>query len=387
MTIFEKILVLSKQTAKDILKGDRPTEFGETDLFNAEEKDSILSELTEDSNIQERLRLNQQVNTKEDWKKVQRRIDFPKKSRFIWKYAAAAVVLVGVMSTMYFYQVGFGSGDGGILIPKEEPITLELENGEIKVLDEKASSQIATTSGQVVGQQEKTKLTYSVGEASEELVYNTLKVPYGKRFDIELSDGTTVFLNAGSSIRYPVAFISGYERQVYLTGEAYLKVSKDSLNPFIVTADELNVEVLGTEFNVLAYAEDKVADVVLVEGSVALSQNRSGEEHEDMSIILQPGQMGTFQRVEGTLSTKDVVTGVYTSWIDGDLVFRNMVFENILRKLERHYNITINNTNTSLAKKEFNASFGNEPIEKVLEYFKISYGIEFTIKDNQVFIE
>lgn len=303
--------------------------------------------------------------------------------RPVWRYASIAALFIGLIGLGIFYQQGGFSTKADVVIPGNDAITLELDNGEIKIIDENGSETIATASGQVVGQQEKNKLTYEGSEITGELVYNTLTVPYGKRFDIELSDGTTVFLNAGSSIRYPVNFIKGLERQVYLTGEAFLEVAKDTKHPFIVNADELNVQVLGTQFNVSNYPEDKRAEVVLVEGSVGMYQ-----DHEDFdkntNVVLTPGLKGTFDESTEQIETKEVSTKVYTAWVGGELVFRNMTFDNILKKLERTYNVTINNTNTELGRKTFNASFKEGDINAVLQSFQKYYGIEYSIKNNEV---
>ncbi len=303
--------------------------------------------------------------------------------RPVWRYASIAALFIGLIGLGIFYQQGGFDTKSDFVIPGDDVITLELDNGEIKFIDENGSETIATASGRVVGQQEKNKLTYEGIEATNELVYNTLTVPYGKRFDIELSDGTTIFLNAGSSIKYPVNFIKGLERQVFLTGEAYLEVATDKEHPFIVNADALNVQVLGTQFNVSNYLEDNRAEVVLVEGSVGMY---SDEEifDKDKNVVLTPGLKGTFDEATTEIETKEVSTKVYTAWVSGELVFRNMTFDNILKKLERTYNVTINNTNRELGRKPFNASFKQGDINEVLQSFKKYYGIEYSIINNEV---
>ncbi|RAV29463.1 FecR family protein [Sinomicrobium soli] len=299
------------------------------------------------------------------------------------KYAAAALVL---LSLGYLYEQGhFSSQQEDILIPGNEAVTLQLDNGDIEVIDPESSGNVTDTHGRIIGKQDKNKITYDKAANSTE-AYNTLKVPYGKRFDVVLSDGTTVYLNAGTSLKYPVQFPEKGNRQVYITGEAFFDVAKDPQHPFVVNADALHVQVLGTRFNVAAYPEDPAIDVVLVEGSVSMYSREYSTESQK-KILLKPGYIGVYKPAENSLTTKEVVTGVYTSWLDGELVFRNMPLKNILKRLERHYNITITNHNAALADKEFNASFGSEPVEKVLEYFKISYGIDFKIEDNKVIIK
>lgn len=298
------------------------------------------------------------------------------------KYAAAVIILLGLG---YFYQQGyFSPGTGQQLVPEEEPITLQLDNGEIEVIDPQKTDRVTDASGRVVGRQDRGKITYNGDTVGEAIAYNTLKVPYGKRFEVELSDGTAVFLNSGTALKYPVNFREGEDRQVTVTGEAYFKVARDTKHPFIVNTGKLNVRVLGTSFNVSAYPEDAVTDIILVEGKVALyTEDKTPGE----STVITPGTRGTLLREAGEISTEAVNTVVYTSWMEGTLVFRNMTFDNILKKLERHYNITIINTNKALGKETFNASFENETIENVLAYLNASYAIDYEIKDNKVFIK
>ena len=304
----------------------------------------------------------------------------------VFKYAAVAVFF---LSIGYFFQKDFFSGKSSneTAMPKEEFITLQLEDGNIKVISQDGSAQVLDSKGNIVGKQKGNRLIYNDGSALERIVYNTLRVPYGKRFEILLSDGTKAYLNAGSSLKYPIKFLEGEKRQVYLTGEAFLDVAKDNDHPFIVNAGDLKIRVLGTQFNVSTYPEDKTSEVVLVEGLLELYLG-SKDYRVKNSTILKPGFKGSYNKKDSEVTTKPVITSIYTSWINGELVFRNMTFENILKKLERHYNVTIDNRNVELSLKEFNANFGSEPIKNVLEELKVNYGIKYEISDtNKIIIE
>ena len=303
------------------------------------------------------------------------------------KIAVAASLFIGVLVGGYLYQQGyFTANSEALLTPVNEAITLELDNGTIEVIAENGEAKIMDNNGQIVGRQQGNQLVYSDEVILEELVYNTLTVPYGKRFDVQLSDGTVVYLNAGTSIKYPLKFISGENRQVFLTGEAFFKVKEDKDHPFIVNAEKLNVQVLGTAFNVSNYPEDGQTDVVLVEGAVGMY--KSGEHFsEEEHTILAPGTKGSFDRTNTTIEIRDVLTSTYTSWVDGRLIFRNMPFDNILKKLERRYNIEILNFNKSLGAEEFNAGFKDESIDEILDALKTTYGIDYKIRDNKVIIE
>ncbi|KAF2332343.1 FecR family protein [Flavobacterium ginsenosidimutans] len=310
----------------------------------------------------------------------------PRKSNYR-KYISIAASVVVLLGIGFFYKQNMANKAVEQKFDfKSSDIVLQLENGETQIISENNSSNVKDAKGNIVGNQNGDKLVYGNGSDSEKLVYNIIKIPYGKKFRLQLSDGTFVHLNSGTTLKYPVKFIAGENRQVFLDGEAFFDVAKDKKHPFIVNADELNVRVLGTHFNVSNYPEDAATDVVLVEGSVGMYQ--SNEEFDaSKNIILKPGFKGSFNRENAKISTKAVITDIYTSWIDGGLTFRNMTFRNIITKLERRYNVTIINKNEKLANEKFNASFKDESIENVMSYFNDIHGINYTIKNNQILIK
>lgn len=302
------------------------------------------------------------------------------------KYMAIAASVLVLVSIGISYQKGFFSPKKDVIITDSNEITLQLENGDIQVISANKKSEIVDANGNVVGNQNGNKIVYDTETTVEKLVYNTIKIPYGKRFELQLSDGTIVHLNSGTTLKYPVKFIASENRQVFLDGEAYFDVTKDRTHPFVVNADNLNVRVLGTHFNVSNYPEDKLTDVVLVEGSVGLYTTNE-KFIAGKNIVLKPGFKGSFSKIDNRIKTKAVVTDVYTAWIKGGLNFRDMTFKDISKKLERHYNVTIVNQNTKLSNEKFNASFGDEPIAKVLSYFNEIHGIHYTLKNNEVLIK
>ncbi|MFT6993502.1 MAG: transmembrane sensor [Maribacter sp.] len=300
-----------------------------------------------------------------------------------WKIVASAAVFIGFTVTGYFYLQNQGFNTP-VTIP-ENVITLQLEDGSIKIIEENQTTKVTDKTGNVVGLQKGNQLVYKETSDVEKLVYNTLTVPYGKNFELQLSDGTTAHLNAGSSLKYPVKFLKGKERHVFITGEAYLNVAKDSVHPFIVNTDELSIRVLGTQFNVTAYPEDDATDIVLVEGLVSLYTEVIGFDMEK-NTLLKPGFKGSFDRKKNSITSKAVITSTYTSWMDGELVFRNMSFGNILKKLERHFDVIIVNNNMELSQEYFNANFGSESIGNVLEELKMNYGIDYAVSGDEIII-
>ncbi|MCM4165555.1 MULTISPECIES: FecR family protein [unclassified Arenibacter] len=302
----------------------------------------------------------------------------------VMKYAAIAIFFIGV--GIIWQQDTFNKTQNTIIVPRTDAVTLELENGDVKVITEAGTAQVENSNGKVVGVRQGNKLVYDQGEASE-LVYNTLTVPNGKQFNIVLSDGSKVHLNSGSSIKYPINFLKGQQRQVFLRGEAFFEIAHDREHAFIVNAQDLNIQVYGTKFNVSNYPEDRDTEVVLVEGSVSLKESNldKGDKGE---VYLKPGYMGVYNRSDNHISQEEVNTAIYTSWLNGNLVFRNISFENIIQKLQRHYNVVIINNNKKLALETFNATIEteHETIEQVFNYFNKVYQIEYKIIENKIII-
>tara|TARA_R100001369_G_scaffold89522_2_gene127223 strand:+ start:835 stop:1995 length:1161 start_codon:yes stop_codon:yes gene_type:complete len=302
----------------------------------------------------------------------------------VMKYAAIAIFFVGV--GIIWQQGVFDKTQNAVIVPRTDAITLELENGDIEIITEAGTTHVQNSNGKVVGVRQGNKLVYDKIEDLE-LVYNTLTVPNGKQFSIVLSDGSNVHLNSGSSIKYPINFIKGQKRQVFLTGEAFFDVAHDQEHAFVVNAQDLDIHVYGTKFNVSNYPEDRDTEVVLVEGSVGLRESNL-EKADNAEVYLKPGYMGIYNRSDNHISQEEVNTSIYTSWMNGNLVFRNISFENIIQKLQRHYNVVIINNNEKLAHETFNATIEtkHETIEQVFNYFNKVYQIEYKIIENKIII-
>lgn len=301
----------------------------------------------------------------------------------VFKYAAIAIVFLGLGFIMKNNLLVNETAD--VVIPREDSIVLELGNGDQHVITDSGTSKIIGTSGKVIGNKKDNQLIYESGENNEP-DYNTLSIPNGKQFGIVLSDGTKVHLNAGSSITYPTVFTKDSNRRVVLRGEAFFEVKHENNRQFIVNVQDLDVKVYGTKFNVTNYYEDKETEVVLVEGSVGLSTKESKKDLNE--VFLEPGYMGVFNKKDKNIINQKVNTALYTSWMKGNLVFRNVSFENIIQKLERHYNVVIINNNVELANEKFNATIEtkHETIEEVFSYFNKVYQIEYQIVENKIII-
>lgn len=305
------------------------------------------------------------------------------KRRFSSYYKYAAILIVALGGFYFYKNSNTSHTKQNVVIPREDEIVLQLGN-ESQNLDPNDARNVTDKDGNIIGRQEKNRLVYTKAYSEGSLVYNTIRIPYGKKFEVQLSDGTLVHLNAGTSLRYPVQFVKNQNRQVYLLGEAYFEVEKDKAHPFNVNTQNVNIEVLGTKFNVDTYSENISTDVVLVEGKVSLYKD---EKTKDKAVYLKPGEKGSNERGQSKITTEEVNTEYYTAWVKGSLVFKNASFNDIIKKLERRYNVTFINRNKTLGKEIFNARFDNEPIEVVLKYFSDSYAINYDIDRDRITIK
>lgn len=316
---------------------------------------------------------------------IKKNIKHKQKRLRLKKYYRVAALIALLLSVGIVLRVLLNKPDLEAFDPHSEHITLVNEKGEVQIIDPEAVKIINTTAG--TADQNRTTMVFSGSSDDTKLVYNTIRVPYGKTFRIVLSDGTAVDLNAGTSVTFPVNFIeSEPNRNVTMVGEAFFDVTKDVKHPFVVHTDEMDVKVLGTAFNVSNYPESKTSDVVLVRGAVTLTGKYDKESSIFNSVNLSPGEKGSFHKENRQMEKQKVISGIYTAWIKGELVFRDTSFENILIMLERKFNVKIINHNKEIAKEVFDASFKEDKIEVILNYFKSTYGITYIRDKNNIII-
>ena len=303
---------------------------------------------------------------------------------YTWrKIIAVAAFFIGLMVGFYFYN----QGNLNTTVFSSDQISLQLENGKVIIIKDSLSDNIYTENGQIIARVENNSLVYTKEILSNKTESNTLYIPNGKTFNLQLTDGTQIKLNAGASIKYPVNFLHQKYREVAITGEAYLEVAKDSLQPFIVNLGELNVKVFGTRFNIENYENNLFSEVVLAEGSVGLYTNEEELAKKPM-MLLSPGYKAGYDKINKNLSKQKVNIQSYIAWKDGELIYKNLPFKQILKKLERHFDVRISCKNKTLSEELFNANFGKNPsLNQVLKDFKLNYGIDYTIDDKDILIK
>lgn len=224
-------------------------------------------------------------------------------------------------------------------------------------------------------------ISYRGNMLSNEVGYNTLKVPRGGEFKVVLEDGTEVFLNSDSELKYPVRFV-GNERRVYLSGEAYFEVKKNKEKPFFVELNSSVIEVTGTSFNVRSYRDESDIKTTLVEGEVNfLSATKE-------SVTLFPGEQGTLNKA-GQLSKQVVDTYLYTAWKDGVFVFKQERLEDIMNVVARWYDVNVFFANESQKEVTFSGRvrrYGD--FNKIIEMIEMTGGnTRFEIKNKTVLVK
>lgn len=209
-------------------------------------------------------------------------------------------------------------------------------------------------------------------------VFNQLAVPNGRRSTLKLPDGTHLYVNAGTVVTYPTEF-AGDKREIYVNGEIFIDVKPDTKRPFIIRTSNIDVEVLGTKFNVTAYDSDENKQIVLVSGSVKiLSRN------DKKDTIIKPSEM--YQYSEGTSSVKKVDLVKYTSWVDGLYYLESEKLENVMHKLSRYYGVNINCDEKIVGLRCSGKMDLKDEIVDVLDGLSFSFPINIEYKNGEYYI-
>lgn len=257
--------------------------------------------------------------------------------RLTLRYAAVAIFFLLIGSGITFYLFEQRINNMFVEIPPvskmnlDEPTLIFDNDREIALIHGKSALEYSNDGKLKVNNE-----VVDMPEDNQNAVMNTLIVPYGNSTTVNLSDGTKVWLNAGSRLVYPSKFVDK-NREVFIVGEAFFQVSKDEAHPFIVKTPDLNIRVLGTQFNISAYSDDNIIQTVLTEGSLEIGKTNPGLFEQ--STLIKPGQLATLNKTNKETNVYDVDVEYYTGWKQGYLSFQNSDLSRIIKKLERYYNI------------------------------------------------
>jgi len=304
--------------------------------------------------------------------------------RQILKYAA--IVAVPLLAGIYWLQQekqGAPSPMAALqpeIKPGEYKATLITAQGQTISLLPSQEKDIQVHESLVVKNGQAGIVYQDVKKETTILQYNTLKTPCGGEYAVTLSDGTRVYLNAASELKYPVQF-DGKKREVHLSGEAYFEVTKDTSRPFYVVTDAVRVKVYGTEFNVNTYGVGGT-QTTLVSGKVGIRGKDSKQEY-----IMKPSQLAEFGDHGEFKGIREVNVTAYTAWKEGYFVFEDEGLEDILNRLSRWYDVDVFYGNEKVKSYHFTGHMEKyENVETILNAISKMVGVHFTIKDRVIVV-
>lgn len=301
---------------------------------------------------------------------------------------AASLLIVFSSITFWFLNKDVETNKYASIHPGEPKATLILNNGDTISLNASQIPELIKEEDKTIIKTSTEQICYKASEASVDIkpqeIYNTLQIPKGGEFRLTLADGTIIWINSETTLKYPVNMVAS-ARNIWLKGEAYFKVTKNINKPFIVHTDKVNVKVLGTEFNVKSYNDDKYTQTVLVEGSVSM---KTAEESSTEEIILKPGFMGYIAHNETDIKTKEVETYLHTSWINSQFAFEKESLENILKILSRWYNLEIVYENNSAKNQKYTLDVKrHESIGTILNAFEATNNVKFSVDGHKITVK
>ena len=252
-----------------------------------------------------------------------------------WAVAAMLLLAIGVSRRLWQQKHKMQPALVQAIVPGHEGAILTLANGSQVLLD--STTGIIAQQGHIRTVNTTGQLTYTADTAAAAgpMVYNTLATPRARQYRLTLPDGTRVWLNASSSIRYPIAF-TGKERRVTITGEVYMEVAKDAEHPFIVTTRHSDIMVLGTHFNIMAYEDEPAVNTTLLEGSVKISI-----PGKQIATIIKPGEQASVGNQGDDIKVKHVNAANIAAWINGFLSLKDCSVQEFMNQLSRWYDVDI----------------------------------------------
>lgn len=364
----------------------------ETWLNNSEQNRKLFEELCSAETMEAQLQQFGRVNSEAGWQRLQQKADarlsgpVKRTKQKGWWQAAAAILILGLATwqilNQTFYEpapkINLLSQYGDDVLPGTKKAELILSDGTTVALDnnpdssftEKGCSVLRTANGTII---------YSNGAPNNEIAWNTIRIPSGGEYLVVLEDGTKVWLNAASSLRYPVQF-SGSERRVELTGgEAYFEIAKNKEKPFIVVADKMEIQAVGTAFNVNSYANaDSFTITTLTNGLVKI--HALGK-----TTPLLPGEQMSANNLVAQVAKADTVLA--TAWKNGLFMFKNAALQEVMQQLARWYDLELVYAPDFKREKFFTGEIKRQvQLSKVLQMMEMTGIARFAITGNKVTI-
>lgn len=316
------------------------------------------------------------------WQVVQQKAARRRRKRLtrVYRVAVSVVIIFGVAIAFLLRE------EATTVVPvvQVEEITpgrsmakLTVVSGDVYHLDSLHQVDLITSLAENNGK-EVVFIDRQLEEGEREIKYNKVEIPRGGEYQIVLGDGTRVYLNAQTELRFPESFASSEQRLVYLSGEAYFEVTKDPSKPFIVQCKDYAVKVLGTSFNVNSYEGDETSKTTLATGKVEIDM-------DGKQTILNPGQQAIIKN--GEVNVKEVDVEVYTTWMFDNFRFQSESIQEIMTKLSRWYAIDVFYMNESVRNYHFTGYLPRyAKIADVLELLSLTTNIKFDVEGKTVIV-
>ena len=317
-----------------------------------------------------------------------------RKTVLLWKIASSAAAVILIFFGIYYFnhtdtpEIAYTKKHIATDITHgENKAILTLADGSVISLDSANNGKIAKQSGIEITKTADGQLVYTTSEkssdlASNSLLFNTVSTPRGGQYQIVLPDGTHVWLNASSSLKYPTSF-KGSERKVELEGEAYFEVVSNKKMPFRVLSKNQLVEVLGTHFNINSYADENVTKTTLLEGSVKIARLSGAQKSLSDYKILIPGQQAVLAE---KIKVSNVDTEEAVAWKNGELMFSSQEIKGVMRQISRWYDVDIiyeDNIDDIILSGSI-SKYAN--VSKVLEILELTGNIHFKIEGRRILV-
>ncbi|MBP2833305.1 FecR family protein [Aquimarina sp. U1-2] len=300
-----------------------------------------------------------------------------------------AAVVTGVIFGAYTFL------NRNLPVTKKTPAVVEIDeapldkirivqaDGTTSYIGTNDSDKIIDAHGHPILQKDQDTLVIQGQNLNTKTEFLEISIPKGKLFQLALSDGTKVWLNAASSLKFPRVFNAGDQyREVHLVGEAFFDVTTNNEQPFIVNTGKVNVEVLGTQFNVSSYNEDSTVKTTLVEGSVAVKD----PANKNNQLKLTPNHQAIYNKDNKILAQKEVNPDIYTSWMRKKIIVHNEPFKEVYKRIERTYDVEITSLNEKLNNTHFTGEFDIESVQQILNVFSKTIEFTYEIEDKKITI-
>lgn len=375
-------------------------------VLGTPEIDQPIQQLMDDHWLSLKAETRYLVSEERSGKMYNKIIGYKKYRKTLWSLwpriavAAAVTAVIFGSGILYYYNQDTiteqGTNYANDIAPGKNGATLTLANGQKILITEAMTGNIANQSGVRISKDKDGQISYEINDiGSGKLEYNTLSTTRGEQTRVRLPDGSLVFLNAASSLKYPTSFVKLRERRVELNGEGYFEVAKDKDHPFMVKSSGQEIEVLGTHFNINSYTDEASPKTTLIEGSVkisVISSERADEKSikerffpEKNGVMLKPGQQAVLSG-DGKIVVANADTETTIAWKNNQFMFDGENIQTVMRMVARWYNVEVEYVGEVTTEKFLGGVSRFDHVSKVLKSLESTGKVHFRIEGKKIYV-